>query len=145
MTHEEHIPDSVDLQYSDEALIASGSLSGLSCPDCGGSLWQLNSGNVKRYQCHVGHAFLPESLIKNQSEAIERNLWTTLRMFREQAIVARQLAVEAREQQRSIEEIEQIEAIFQQAQHQAEALRQVLLNFQVSPIPESRSVPPLGE
>lgn len=143
MTHEERIPDSVDLEYSDEALIASDSLSGLSCPDCGGSLWQLNSGQVRRYQCHVGHAFLSESLIKDQSEAIERNLWTAMRIFREQAIVARQLVAEAREQQRSIQEIEQIEAILQQAVHQAEALRHVLLDFRVSPIPETRTVPPL--
>ncbi len=142
MIPEKQIPDSVDLEHSSEELIASDSFSGLGCPDCGGSLWQLNVGSVKRYQCHVGHAFLAESLIKNQGEAIERHLWSAMRLFREQAILARQLAAQAREQHRSAQEIEQIDAQFRQALRQAETLRQVLLSREISPVLETRANPP---
>jgi two-component system chemotaxis response regulator CheB len=27
------------------------------CPDCGGTLWELNEGSLVRYRCHVGHSF----------------------------------------------------------------------------------------
>lgn len=31
--------------------------SSLTCPDCGGSLWQVNGSEQLRYRCHTGHAF----------------------------------------------------------------------------------------
>lgn len=160
MTHEEQIPDAVNLEHVDlehvnlehvnlehnvlEQLLATPP-SGFGCPDCGGSLWQIDSGSVKRYQCHVGHAFLAESLIKTQGEEIERHLWIVLRLLREQVIATRQLAAEARSQKRHAQEIEQLEAQVERSLHQAEQVRQVLLSCGISAVLETGSLPPQSD
>ena len=47
-----------------------GRPSGFSCPDCNGVLWQIRDGGLERYRCRVGHAWSPESLLTQQSEAL---------------------------------------------------------------------------
>lgn len=145
MTQQEPMSDPVDLEQRDLERLLADAPSGLGCPECGGSLWQVNSGGVNRYQCHVGHAFVAESLLKSQGEAIEQHLWIGLRLLREQVIVARQLAAEARLQKRSNQEIEQIEAQAQEALRQAELVRQVLLGSQVDGALVAGSIPPQSE
>lgn len=146
MTQKEPRPDAAHLEQDAlEQMMATNSPAGLGCPDCGGSLWHVNSGGIKRYQCHVGHAFLPESLIKSQGEEVERQLWTALRLLREQAVVAHWLAAEARSQKRPAQEIEQIVAQAEQALHQAETLHQMLLSSSVSPVLETRSESPISD
>ena len=27
------------------------------CPDCGGGLWEVQGNVIKRYRCHIGHAY----------------------------------------------------------------------------------------
>jgi two-component system chemotaxis response regulator CheB len=29
----------------------------LTCPDCGGGLWEMNDTRPLRYRCHTGHAY----------------------------------------------------------------------------------------
>jgi two-component system chemotaxis response regulator CheB len=70
----------------------------LSCPDCGGVLWELQEGNLTRYRCHVGHAYSPSSLDVRQTQALETAMWTAVRMFRERAMNARRNASRARAQ-----------------------------------------------
>lgn len=40
-----------------ENLWAVGQSSGLTCPDCGGGLWEIKESKPLRYRCHTGHAF----------------------------------------------------------------------------------------
>ena len=37
-----------------------GQRSALTCPDCGGVLWQINENGLVHYRCHVGHAYLAD-------------------------------------------------------------------------------------
>jgi two-component system chemotaxis response regulator CheB len=53
------------------------------CPNCGGVLWQMNTGNMLRYRCHTGHSFTAKALLTSQTEKIEETLWVSLRMFEE--------------------------------------------------------------
>ncbi|MEA2583559.1 MAG: two-component system, chemotaxis family, protein-glutamate methylesterase/glutaminase [Thermomicrobiales bacterium] len=62
------------------------------CPDCGGSLWQVDEGPLQRFRCHVGHAFGPEALLSLKSEELEAALWTCVRLLTEKATLTRQLA-----------------------------------------------------
>ena len=64
------------------------------CPECGGVLWQTD-GPVLGFQCHVGHTFAAELLLGHQAEQLEAALWTSLRLLKEKAALARQLAARA--------------------------------------------------
>lgn len=45
-----------------ENLAAAGTPSALTCPDCGGGLWEINDAKPLRYRCHTGHGFSALSL-----------------------------------------------------------------------------------
>jgi two-component system, chemotaxis family, protein-glutamate methylesterase/glutaminase len=69
-----------------------------SCPECGGPLREGQDGQLLRYHCRVGHAFSGESLLAEQSEALEEVLWSGLRGLEEKAELGHRLARQAREQ-----------------------------------------------
>ncbi|HEU0165113.1 MAG TPA: chemotaxis protein CheB [Thermomicrobiales bacterium] len=62
------------------------------CPDCGGSLWQIDGDGGLSFQCHVGHSWSPESLRGHKSEQLEAALWASVRLLAERATLTRQLA-----------------------------------------------------
>ncbi|GAB3868908.1 chemotaxis protein CheB [Hymenobacter segetis] len=55
----------------------------LTCPDCGGNLWEVNEGKVLRYRCHTGHAYTADGLLHNSQQQLEETLWVALRMMEE--------------------------------------------------------------
>ena len=73
-----------------------GQLSVFTCPECGGSLWQVDQKELARFRCHTGHVYYAEKLLEEQSGALEAALWTAVRTFKEKTILARQLAVRER-------------------------------------------------
>ena len=62
------------------------------CPQCGGTMWELRDGELVRYRCHVGHAFSVDSLLAEQSEAVEDALYSALKTIEEKAELHRQMA-----------------------------------------------------
>lgn len=44
----------------------------LVCPTCQGVLTEAQAGAVQQFRCHVGHTFGMESLLREQSEELER-------------------------------------------------------------------------
>jgi len=60
-----------------------GALSPLTCPDCGGSLWEKTEHGILRYNCHVGHGFTADSLRDGIDEKLEDTLWTAVRALEE--------------------------------------------------------------
>jgi two-component system, chemotaxis family, protein-glutamate methylesterase/glutaminase len=71
----------------------SGRPSGFSCPTCGGVLWETTEGGRLDFACRVGHELSPESLLEEQSAALDGALWAALRALEEQASLGEQLAV----------------------------------------------------
>lgn len=62
-----------------------------SCPECGGVLWEIQDGTLTRFRCRTGHAFTPESMLAEQSEALERALWFALKTLEERANLTRDM------------------------------------------------------
>lgn len=64
----------------------------LTCPDCGGSLWEIRGVQPPRYRCHTGHAFSVRALEGAQVESGEAALWTAIRTLQERELLLRRMA-----------------------------------------------------
>jgi two-component system chemotaxis response regulator CheB len=73
-----------------------GRPSSLSCPDCGGVLWETELGELLHFRCHVGHAFSEATLLAKQADALETVLWSALRALEEKGYLSRRLAERVR-------------------------------------------------
>jgi two-component system, chemotaxis family, protein-glutamate methylesterase/glutaminase len=73
-----------------------GAPSQITCPECGGTLFENQEGNNVRFRCYTGHAFSPEALFEDKFDGVERALWTALRALEESSLIARRLANRAR-------------------------------------------------
>jgi two-component system chemotaxis response regulator CheB len=69
-----------------------GANSSYSCPDCGGGLWEIKENGVRRYRCHVGHAFTEDGLLSSMENSTETALWTALRIIEERKNLLRRIA-----------------------------------------------------
>ncbi|HEV7223278.1 MAG TPA: chemotaxis protein CheB [Pirellulales bacterium] len=76
-----------------------GALTPMTCPECGGTLWEHEERRQISFRCHVGHAFNGESLLEYHSQKVESALWTALRVLEEHAELQRRMAVRAESQQ----------------------------------------------
>jgi two-component system chemotaxis response regulator CheB len=76
--------DLVESDVTDVSLMG-GPPSGLTCPECGGALWEEANGALVRFACHVGHSYSAESLVSEQGQALESALWSGLRALEERA------------------------------------------------------------
>lgn len=115
----------------------SGNLTPLTCPECGGSLWEEDEGRQVRFRCHVGHAFNGESLLEYVSDEVESALWTALRVLEEHALLQERMA----ERSQAVEltaSAQQFRSRANDSRRQAEALRGILLNQSPSPANETK-------
>src|SRR5262245_54921304 len=53
--------------------------SALTCPECGGSLFERDESGLVHFRCRTGHAYSPESLLAKQTEMLEASLWAAVR------------------------------------------------------------------
>ena len=84
----------VDNTATMEQLDALGERSTLTCPECGGALWEMHEP-PPRFRCHVGHAYTMRTLVASQSERLESALWAALRELEESEALARRIAEKA--------------------------------------------------
>ena len=78
-----------------------GHLAPMSCPECNGPLWQIDSDRVRRYRCHVGHGFTAKALMASQDTALEQALWAAMRTMEERGNMALTMAKNEEEQGRT--------------------------------------------
>jgi two-component system chemotaxis response regulator CheB len=118
-----------------------GPPSALTCPDCGGALWQIDEGHLVRYQCHVGHHYSPESLVMQHDERVEGALWTAVRALEERADLRRRMASQT--EAAGLAAVS--EAFAEQAQaaaEQADQIRDLLANSDGhAPAPQVAAIP----
>ncbi len=87
---EHNVPDVDELEKI-------GRLTPLTCPECGGVLWQSENEPLLRLRCHTGHAFSAKSYLDGQSEIIEYSLWAAVQHLQERTKLLRKMAEKERE------------------------------------------------
>lgn len=95
------------------------------CPECGGTLWEMQEGDLIRFRCRTGHAFTVHSLLAEQADALENALWVALRALQERAALARDMADRAEKRERFVA-AEQFRDQAQSAEESASLIRNVL-------------------
>lgn len=70
-----------------EHLSAIASPSTFVCPDCSGSLWQLERNSPIRFRCHTGHAYTLKTLQHALKETADQALWKAVRALQEQTLL----------------------------------------------------------
>jgi two-component system chemotaxis response regulator CheB len=129
----EHMPEVVETDM--QAQIngqRNEQLAVYTCPECGGSLWQVDEQGVVQFRCHVGHLYQAELLLEEQSRALEAALWTAARTFREKSVLTSQLAAGERGRANT-EAADRFEEEARLAEHYGELIQGFLLQGRNGP------------
>src|SRR5438128_1569426 len=95
------IPDWLDAesQIAEAATMQSlrklddvGVPSRLSCPECGGVMYETKVDDLLRFRCRVGHAYSSKSLLADQAAGLEASLWAGVRALEESALLMERLS-----------------------------------------------------
>jgi two-component system chemotaxis response regulator CheB len=113
-----------------------GVVSGFTCPDCHGALWELTESQTLRFRCRVGHAYAVESLLAEQKESIESAFWIALRALEERGALLRRLSGQA-EKSGSKESFRRYTDEEQLVASRAKTLRDVILSGVLNDGPNS--------
>jgi two-component system, chemotaxis family, protein-glutamate methylesterase/glutaminase len=101
-----------------------GPMSGFTCPDCNGTLVEVEPGEA-RYRCRVGHAWSAGALLAAQSDALEKALWIALRTLDEKVALATRMRAKVR-QDGNLRLALRYERLVEESMEAAEALRKYL-------------------
>lgn len=116
-----------------------GPASNFTCPDCGGTLFQVQGKGLLKFRCRVGHAYSGQTLVAGQSESQEVALWAAIRSLEERAELMHKMAKNARER-KNIKSAERYEMQAKEAEQRADSIRQTLFQGQV-PVIENPDEP----
>lgn len=109
-----------------------GTLSPFTCPECHGTLVQIQEGSITRFRCHTGHAYSVNTLLDDVTESVERNLWSTVRVMDEHLLLLRHLAGHVREQNDTAI-VGRIASHIQEIQQRTHLIRQALMQPEAEP------------
>lgn len=118
-----------DKAMSERGEQAPGTPSPLTCPECGGVLWELHDNNLLQFRCHVGHVYSLDGMLSEQAEAIEKALWSAVRILEEKAALSRRMANQAHQQHRLYSE-NQFQEQAEEAERNAAIVRKLVLHAQ---------------
>jgi two-component system chemotaxis response regulator CheB len=104
----------------------------LTCPDCGGALFELDGVKPQRWRCHTGHAFTLRSLEQAQLEATDFALWAAMRSLNERIQLLRRIA-EVDRQAQDDEHADRSEAEADRLAAHVQALRRLVDRAQDAP------------
>lgn len=120
--HEVRINEGNDIM---EHLAKIGTPMGVSCPECGGALFEINGARPPRYRCHIGHAYSAQTLCSQHGEVTEQVLRSGVRALQEKEMLLRRLALASRGSGR-LHEAQVGEMRAEEARAQALSLRRII-------------------
>lgn len=88
----EEAPPSAAFQTSEE----QGTPVNIACPDCHGTLWEIDEPGAVRFRCRVGHGFSERAILKAHGDSVERALYAALSAIDARVALLRKLATHAR-------------------------------------------------
>ena len=105
----------------------TGRPSAYTCPECHGTLWEVEEEGLLRFACRVGHSFSANSMVEGQEDSAERALWAAMRALEERADLSARMAAHANERGQGLSAQRYLEASGSAA-HDAGVLRNLLTN-----------------
>lgn len=109
-------PDLADVPLAVAPGDRPGRPSVFSCPECHGTLWEVEENGLLRFRCRVGHVYSPDSMMAAQTDEVDRALWVALRTLEERAALAHKLAERGRAREQHW-----VDKAFTHRAHEAEA------------------------
>jgi two-component system chemotaxis response regulator CheB len=79
-----------------EVLDRIGTPSYFTCPECHGTLWEMQEREFPRFRCRTGHVFSAESMLAEHNVSLEATLWAAVRSLEESTTLSLRLAEQAR-------------------------------------------------
>jgi two-component system, chemotaxis family, protein-glutamate methylesterase/glutaminase len=73
----------------------------ITCPLCGGVLWEELERRLTMYRCRSGHAYSADSLLRAQGEGLDNAVWRPIRILIERGALLRRLGARASRQGRT--------------------------------------------
>ena len=77
-----------------EHVEAIGTRMTYTCPECSGSIWQIEKEHPLRFRCHIGHSFTANVFLSEQTQNLENALWLAVRVMEEKVTFSRQMAAQ---------------------------------------------------
>lgn len=84
-----------------DRLEREGRLTGLTCPACGGAIWEVEHEGSSEFRCHVGHAYAAQTFAAEHGIAVEHALWSAVRSLKEKQELLERLGDRAHEEGRA--------------------------------------------
>lgn len=139
------VPDKLELEVQivegldshPEVLDRIGTPSYFTCPECHGTLWEMQERELPRFRCRTGHVFSAESMLAEHNISVEAALWAAVRSLEESTTLSRRLAEQARLRNHAIIE-RKFTSKADETERQANVIRQLLITR-----PESTEQPDL--
>jgi two-component system chemotaxis response regulator CheB len=101
-------PDILELPMQEKRKkITAGKPTEVTCPECGGVIWEQKEEGLIHYRCHVGHAYSADVMKDAKNQNVEAAIWNTIRILEEKDSLLRRMAavVEQLETSSSKEEL----------------------------------------
>src|SRR3712207_2271362 len=71
---------------------AEGDVTAYTCPECAGTLWEIQEGEIVKLRCRVGHAYTENGYEDEKGRSLEAALWTATTALVEKGDFSRRLA-----------------------------------------------------
>ncbi|MBV9296526.1 MAG: chemotaxis protein CheB [Acidobacteriaceae bacterium] len=82
----------VEAKVASEEPNGDSHLTDLTCPDCRGTIWEVNKKFSKDYRCRVGHTYSAKTMLAEQYAAQEKALYAAIVALEEGASLTTRLA-----------------------------------------------------